>query len=512
MIVAICLCCVFVTETVCAQLTARDRDQAEIENTASPAKTHYWSQFRGPNGSGVALDADPPVKFDQGTNLLWSTPLAPGASSPCIWADRIFLTTYDAKAKKLEVVCLDRNNGKILWRANVKARQVETIHASSSPASATIAADGERIYAYFGSRGLLCYDFDGNLLWTVDMPLPGLVNGSGTSPVVVGDVVLLSREEAETPYLLAVDKLSGRELWRHDYLFPPGKFARNSATPVVIKDRVILHTNAGIQAISVSDGKPIWQVNATTNGISTPVVSGQKLFVTTWQPLGEPANRGKIPTFAQLREHDADRNGRIAKTEFPRQYKLFQRPQSTVKGGGKSVSLRISFGRIDGDKDGEISKDEWKEFEQLFASKLGDLGLLSIDLGGRGDITNTHVRVLEKRNIPEVPSALVHQGRIYLVKDGGLVNCFDDASGKRLFRARLAATGSYFASPIAAGDRIYLASVSGTITVLQAGDEYQVMARNDLSERILATPAIVEGTLYVRADGNLYAFQKTDFQ
>lgn len=144
----------------------------------------------------------------------------------------------------------------------------------------------------------------------------------------------------------------------------------------------------------------IWQVNATTNGISTLLVSGKKLFVTTWQPLGDPENRGKIRTFAELRRHDADGNGRVARTELPRQYKFFQHPQSTVKEGGRSVSLRIIFGRIDSDEDGEISRNE---FEQLFASKLGDPGLLSINLGGRGDITSTHVRVLEKRNIDEIP-------------------------------------------------------------------------------------------------------------
>ena len=90
------------------------------------------------------------------------------------------------------------------------------------------------------------------------------------------------------------------------------------------------------------------------------------------------------------------------------------------------------------------------------------------------------------------------------------MNCFDEASGKRLFSARLGPTGSYFASTIAASDRIYLASVAGTITVLRAGDEYQVMAPNDLSERILATPAVVDGTLYVRTDTSLYAFLKAD--
>lgn len=495
LIIAFSFSYAFLTETIHAQPTRQ---------------TPMWNQFRGPNGSGVAADAHPPVKFDRNTNLLWATPLLPGASSPCIWEDRIFLTTYDAEAKKLEVVCLELSSGRILWRIDIKAKGIERVHASSSPASGTIATDGKRIYAYFGSRGLLCYDLNGKPVWAIDMPPPGLFNGSGTSPVVAGNVVLLSREETDSPHLLAVNKLTGAEVWKHSYLFAPGKFARNSATPIIWKDRVILHTNGGIQAIALSDGKPIWQVNTSTNGISTPVVAGNRLFVTTWQPLGDPVNRGRIPTFFQLRTHDADKSGTIAQKEFPREYKLFHRPESTVKGGGKSVSIRLVFGRIDSNGDGEISQKEWKGFEQFFASQLDDHGLLSIDLGGKGDITKTHVHLLVERNIPEVPSPLTYRGRIYLVKDGGILNCLDTTTGKGLFRARLSATGSYFASPIAVNDRIYLASVAGTITVLQAGDDYREIAKNDLQERILATPAVVDDTLYVRTTQHLYAFKQMD--
>lgn len=479
---------------------------AENESKLALQKPVAWSQFRGPNGSGLAdAQGDVPVEFGSKKNVLWKTPIVAGGSSPCIWGNRIFLTTFDGETKKLEVLCLARNDGTILWQVDVQAEEIEKVHASSSPASGTIAADGERIYVYFGSRGLLCYDFNGKPIWNVDMPLPGLVNGSGPSPIVVGDVVLLSRDELTAPYLLAVNKVTGTEIWRHTYFRALGKFSSTSATPVVWNDQVILHRNGGICAIALSDGKLIWQVNTSTNGVTTPVISGNTLFVATWQPLGEDANRGKLPTFAQLREHDADKSGTIAAKEIPFRYALFSRPDASVK-GGKNFPLRFIFGRIDSDGDGEITEKEWNGFTQQFRTNLKDHGLLAIELGGQGDITKTHVRVLVKKQIPEVPSPLVHQGRVYLVADGGRVNCLDAKSGKKLFLKRLPATGSYYASPIAVGDNIYLTSIQGVITVLQAGDEYRDIATNNLSERILATPAAVDGALYVRTQQYLYAF------
>ena len=181
-----------------------------------------WTQFRGPNASGIADDqADVPVEFGPEKNVLWTTELPPGASSPCIWDDRIFLTGFEKTAKKLEVICIDRSEGKVLWRRDVKAKEIEKVHGSSTPASATMATDGERVYAYFGSRGLLCYDFEGNPLWSIEMPVAKTRNGSGTSPIVVGDVVLLNRELEDDPHLLAVDKVSGEVVWKHPHVFAP---------------------------------------------------------------------------------------------------------------------------------------------------------------------------------------------------------------------------------------------------------------------------------------------------
>lgn len=493
---------------ICVALACTLPADGRRAKSAEPSTltSSQWAQFRGPNASGIADNqGELPIEFSPEKNVLWKTELPPGASSPCIWDDRIFLTAYDGPATKLEVICIDRTDGTIVWRRDVETKKIEKVHGASTPASATMATDGERVYAYFGSRGLLCYDFAGNLIWAIDMPVPQTRNGSGTSPIIADDVVLLNREQKDDPHLLAVDKDSGEVVWKHPHLFSPSILQEGYATPVIWKDQVILHTHDGIRGIDLSDGQLVWQVNAATAGVSTPVIDGNKLIVATFQTLGEPALRVELPTFEQLKKHDSDGSGTVSFNEFPDTYKLFDRPEVTDEQG---VSLRIKWmlGMIDADKDREITAQEWEGFGKSFSGYVKDHGLLSIELGGQGNVTDSHVNILEKKNLPEVPSPLVHQGRIYMIKNGGIITCLDSASGERLYRKRISASGSYYASPIAVGDHIYLASRQGVVTVLRGSDALDVVAENDLAEKIMATPAIADDALYVRTENHVYAF------
>jgi outer membrane protein assembly factor BamB len=139
-----------------------------------------WPQFRGPNGSGVASpEANPPVEFGPTENVVWKVAVSSGHSSLCIWGDKLFLTGFDDRERKLKVFCLDRIHGTILWSRDVPAEQIEQVHSISSPATATPATDGERIYVYFGSYGLLSYSLEGELMWSLSLPVPksGLAQG-----------------------------------------------------------------------------------------------------------------------------------------------------------------------------------------------------------------------------------------------------------------------------------------------------------------------------------------------
>jgi outer membrane protein assembly factor BamB len=122
-----------------------------------------WPQFRGPNASGVAEDARPPVHFGPGTNLLWKTDVPPGLSAPIVWGNHVFLTAL--ASNQLVTLAFDAGSGQELWRRVAPAAGIERSHDFSSPAASTACTDGERVYAYFGSFGLLAYDFAGKEIW-----------------------------------------------------------------------------------------------------------------------------------------------------------------------------------------------------------------------------------------------------------------------------------------------------------------------------------------------------------
>jgi outer membrane protein assembly factor BamB len=133
---------------------------------------------------------------------------------------------------------------------------------------------------------------------------------------------------------------------------------------------------------------------------------------------------------------------------------------------------------------------------------------LSVRTGGQQDVTKTHVLWKETKGVPEVPSPLVCQGRVYLIRSGGLLVCRELESGKLVYENRIDSPGGYFASPVLADGCLYLASDRGTVTVVRAGDALEVVSRNEFQEPILASPAIVEGTLFLRSDKHLWALRE----
>lgn len=476
------------------------------EPAADPAG--QWRQFRGPNAAGVAAEsASPPVEFGPERNLLWKAPLPPGVSSPSVWGDRIFLTAFAKEGNKLETLCLDRGTGEVLWRRDAPAPEIERTHETSSPASGTPAADAERVAVYFGSFGLLCYDYDGNELWRLPTPLPRRRFGSGTSPVLAGDIVLLNRDEQPEPQLLAVDARTGEVRWRQAHAAGFGPGGEGYATPVVADGLAILHRPDGVAAYDLKDGARRWWVSAMTSACSTPVVADGTVYVATWNNFGEPDLRADLPLFDDLaKKHDADADGLLSKDEFPADLAVSRRPGAGPAGGGELLAVRF-FDGIDLNHDAKVSGLEWAAAATMVAvmSSQSEHGLIAVTAGGEGDRTGSVVW-REKRYVPEVPSPLVYRGRVYAVKDGGIVTCLDAATGKPFFRKRLGAAGSYYASPVAAAGRIYAASREGVVTVLAVGDKFEVLARNDLAEPISATPAIVGNAIYVRTEGALYAF------
>ena len=497
----------------CTSVTAQ-----ETGNDAVP-----WPQFRGPDASGVSPEGKLPVHFGPEKNVLWKTPVPPGHSSPCIWGGRIFLTSYDKVAQKLETFCLERNSGRILWRHTAPTEKMENFHDYGSPAVATPATDGLRIYVYFGSYGLLCYDLDGKEQWKKPLPLAETFQGNGTSPIVAGDLLLLNREFLPDPSLMAVNSLTGETAWKQARELASLAGPNNGySTPVVWRhdgvEEVIIHSPTRVSAHNLKDGMERWSIRTSSSACTTPVIGDGLLFVVGYWVGTEPGESDPMPTFDDLlKKADKNQDGQISEAEFPDDLDLFRRPEVPGTGlklkflfGGLDVNSDAQVSRVemDANGDGQVSRVEWDKFLQDVPKILGQVenGLLAIKPGGKGNVTGTHVLWREKKALPEVPSPLHYGERIYLVRDGGIVTCLEAKTGRLLYRERLGPRGPYFASPVAGDGKVYAASRDGVVVVFAAGDELKILARNDLDELIAATPAPMGGKLYVRTEKHLYAF------
>lgn len=475
---------------------------------SSPAGTggSAWPQFRGPDGTATAADGMKlPTTFGPQEHVRWQTALPLGHSSPCIWGDRIFLTAFDPAPKQLATLCLDRRNGSVLWRRIAPAEKLENVHQISNPATATPATDGERVYVYFASFGLLAYDFAGKELWTKPLPVPATRNGTGTSPIVADGLVFLNAEYFPKPYLLALEPHTGNVVWRRER-FP---MMDGYATPVVWRQQgaaeLIVQCPHRVQAYGLKDGAEHWWVSVGSVPCSTPAISPERLFVAAWEPGGEPDDRVPLPSFDELlAKYDKDKDGMISKAEFPRDLDLFRRKE-VAHIPGAAVKLIWFFDSLDFNKDGKIGRFEWLAVKAL-SSRQVENALLAIKPGGQGDVTRTSVAWREKRAIPEVPSPVYYRGHVYMVRDGGIFTCLDAVTGKLVYRERLGGGGAYFASLVAGDGKLYAAGESGVLTVIGAGDKFQVLARNKVGEPMFATPALVDGTIYVRTSARLYAF------
>ena len=467
-----------------------------------------WPQFRGPNSSGVANSGSVPVEFGPGQNELWHVPLAAGHSSPCVVGQSIFLTTFDAEQKRLSLVCLDRANGETHWQRHITVETMEKGHPSFNPASSSPACDGERVVAYFGSYGLVCFDMNGHKQWEVRMPITKSFGGNATSPMIAGDRVILYRGNYVDHYLLAVDRNTGEELWK----VPQGeKFTGEMACtscPVVSGNKLIVHTARSVQAFDISDGKQLWMTKCATTATSTPVICGNDVIVAAWNKMGEPALRPPFPTFDQLiAQHDRDSDGFVSRSEFPKLW-IFHRPEGSeapMNGG------TVRFEWADRDKDKLIAAGEWTvqvaDLEK-FRAGYETHGLLAIPLDSEGIVAPENIRTLETQGIPEVPSPLCDGTYVYLIKNGGVLTCLNARTGERVYRMRTPGRGTHYASPLIADGKLFTVSGDGQITVLTVGPEPEVLATNDMQDGVYASPAIVDGTIYVRTHAGLFAFHE----
>ncbi|MBI4606844.1 MAG: PQQ-binding-like beta-propeller repeat protein [Planctomycetes bacterium] len=448
----------------------------------------HWPQFRGPGGSGVSPDGDIPVRFGPDRNAAFKVPLPPGHSSPCVAGERLFLTGH---AEGLLVTfAIDRRQGKVLWSRGERPEKIESGSRLSSPAASTPTADETRVYVYFAAVGLIAYGHDGQEAWRKPLPVPITGHGASTSPVLAGDRLLLACDQDVGSHLLAVDRRTGETLWRAER---PG-FRRGFSTPLVWPPEapraVVLPGSLRVVAYDLRDGAERWSARGLPNEMVTTPVAGDGLIFTGGWTYGSGVET--MPAFATLLEPgDRDGDGQLTSEEAP------------------AGPARQHFRYIDADKDGRITRSEWDSIAKIFDEARNTL--LAVRPDGEGDVTETHVVWRQTRGLPYVPSPLFYGGRLFLIRNGGIASAFEARSGRAFYQEkRIEAGGEYYSSPVAAGGKICVASIQGVVTVLKAGDELEVLARNELGEPILATPAIAGRKLYVRTEGHLYAFEEPE--
>ncbi len=174
--------------------------------------------WRGASGNGVSEEKNLPVRWSATENITWKVALPQrGNSTPVVWGDRIFLTQPLEEENRRTLMCLDRRNGKVLWQRGVVYTAKEETHRTNPYCSESPATDGERVITAFGSAGVRCYDFSGKLLWAREDLAPIEFEwGSAVSPVLHGDRVYVYRGPSKKAHLLALDKRTGKILWRAD--------------------------------------------------------------------------------------------------------------------------------------------------------------------------------------------------------------------------------------------------------------------------------------------------------
>ena len=431
---------------------------------AAELAAQNWPQWRGPSSSGVSAESGLPKTWSASENIAWRAPLAGlGTSSPIVWNDRVFVTSQvgdSAAAGDAAHPQLARDDRALAEREQpIGGRRVEsgrTAGEVSFVVEAFRRSDGGRLWAYrMDAAG----------------PLPAVHekhNLATPTPVTDGERVYAWFGNGQ---LVALD-LEGRLVWtRHlGAEYSPFKTLwGHGSSPALHGDLLILLCDhlpeSYLLALDRRTGKERWKAPRGAGRVShsTPVVvpgpAGDELLINSSERIDayDPAT-GKLLWHA----------GAPRQTPIP----------SAVFHDGR---IYLSRGYRNSD-------------------------YMAIRPGGRGDVTATHVEWQAPSGASYVPSIVYYNGLLYMTNEVGIVTCADARTGERLWRHRL--DGVFFASPVAGDGKVYITSETGETFVMRAGREPEVLARNDLGERFIASPAISGGRLFLRSDRTLFAAGK----
>lgn len=415
-----------------------------------------WPAWRGPLANGASPDADPPIRWDEKTNVRWKTAIpGRGVSSPIVWKDRVFLTTavetdtavdpaavkqaeaetpefvrksgglLPSKVIQFTVLALKRSDGSVLWRrVATEEAPHEGTHADGSWAAGSPATDGERLYVYFGSYGLYCFDLDGKKLWEQRLGRFKMKAkfGEGVSPVLSGERVIINQDQEGPGFLAAFDRKSGAEAWR-----VPRDEVTSWATPLVLeyggKNQIVVSASKRIRGHDAASGASLWEIGGmTANPIPSPVADSERVYC--------------------------------------------------MSGFRGNALLAIRLAAASGDLTDKPEALAWKR----------------------------------DKDTSYVPTPLLVDGRLYYFKaNEAALSCVAAATGEALFgpQALEGCQGAY-ASPVAAAGRVYATARNGRTVVIKAGSAYEVLASNPLDDSFTASAALAGSDLFLRGLKFLY--------
>jgi outer membrane protein assembly factor BamB len=448
--------------------------------------------FRCDGGIAVTPAGSLPERLDSDV-LRWRTPLDSGHSTPIAFNKRIYLTTYNPAAKELATVALAADTGRILWKQIAPVAGIEQFNTSTgSAAQATPACDGERLYVFFGSYGLICYDLEGKKLWEHRMGPFQDEYGSASSPVLLDDKVIVQQDHDVKSFLMALDSKSGKVLWKSDRpdavrsYSTPAIWTRNGRKELLVAGAVEL---AGYDP---SDGKRLWWIYGLARiVIPTPVPSGDMVYMASWTAGSESGMMHiNMESWSEaLRKYDRNGDGKLS------QYELFN-----------NADLAARFFRMDTDQNGYLNKEEWEH--QVAVYQRAQNAVLAIKpSNATGELPESALIWKCVKGAPYVATPLLDHGILWTVRDGGIVTKIDAATGSVLQEKRLPTMGNYYASPVSADGKVFVASEQGGVTILSNEPDWKVLSSNNFGEKIYASALVAEHSLFIRTAKALYCFQ-----
>ena len=403
-----------------AEGTLSEMPSSGPQPSASPSwdvVRQNWPSFRGPGGIGVAFHTNVPTDWDlaSGRNIRWTADVPlPGANSPVVWENRIYLSgaTVDAR----EVFCFDADSGALLWQYALQRmpgtpEKPPKISEDTGYAAPTLAVQGNQVFGLFGNGDLVSLDAEGKLLWGRNLGVPNNHYGHSSSLLVYENLLFVQYDQKKDGKLLALKLEDGQEAWTA----PRGVISW--ASPVCVETpfgwELVLNSSADMAGYDPQSGRLLWQMECLDGEVATSPAYGAGMFFA--------ANDMATATAV----------------------------------------------RLTGDASAQTPEKAWEWDETL----------------------------------PDVASPLGTDRHFYLATSRGDLVCLDAATGETVWLQEC--EEGFYASPVLVGDRVYAFDKAGAALIFGTGDAYELVGSPRLGEETFATPAFMDGRIYVRTQEHL---------